>query len=237
MTKTNETSEFSRIIGLNYLWRNEGNSKFVDQSELKVSYEDRFSFLKKYLSTFDNDEFSELDKQVDESKSNVYGFRTMKMPLEEEHFGFELQDDLFEQFFSMVQNVTTHSLLDNSDDQQTFVFNHLRERVFSAESDLIFSLDLIRKVLVAKNEENFAKLVLNLLNVLFLWFDLGILDLHPAFPFLRDYLLVWLPLYLLGKFNQILRFCTKWLKKLKPHLYELVKPHKKIKRRLRSFSS
>ena len=44
--------------------------------------------------------------------------------------------------------------------------------------DFIFELNFTKNKILITNEDNFTKLNLNLLNVLSLWFNLCILDLH-----------------------------------------------------------
>jgi hypothetical protein len=223
MTKTNHTTEFSKIVSLFYeynTYRKEYFPKYsAEQSELTINYEDHFSFIKRYLSTSYEDEFSDFDRKFPQLNGSEYNFGTLKNPLEEEDLGYELQDDLFDQFSSQVHSVSTPNLLDNSVFEKAFFVNQLRRTDYT-DSDLTFSLSLIKKTLSVKNE---AKFILGLLNVLF-WFDLGILDLHPVFIYCRDYLLIFLPLYLFGKITQILLFSRKWLKKFEPLLYELLEP-------------
>jgi hypothetical protein len=153
MTKANETTEFSNIGNLYFVY----NQKYsAEQSILTIKYEDRLGFIKRYLSASDEDVFSDSDRQ----------------------------------FISQVHNVNQLKISDG----------------YGFSSQLIFSLSLVKKTLSARNE---AKFLLGLLNVLF-WFDLSILDLHPLFVYLYDYLLVYLylhlPVYLLGKLNQFLLF-------------------------------
>ena len=226
MTKTNET-EFSNVANLLYYYSRTLYS--AEQSELTVKYEDRFRFMKRFFSTCE-DEFSDLDGQLRDRKSFAFNFKTLKIPLEKEDFDFELQDDLSEQFFIQINSESTGISLDSLDYQKTFVFNQLRTK--KSDSKFSFDLILIKKILLAKNEENFAKLVLNLLNVLFLWFDLGILDLHPIFILAHDYLLIYLylhwPIYLLTQITRFLLFCHRWLKKFEKPLYERLDSRIKI---------
>ena len=152
--------------------------------------------------------------------------------MEKEDFDYELQDDLFDQLAGEVQNTANRNSQASTYYQKTFAFNHLRRLVEEGDSkpDFVFNLVLNEKILSVKNEENPAKLILNLLNALFLWFDLGILDLHPIFTHFHDYVLVYLylhlPVYLCEKITQLMLFGHKWLKKLEPLLYELLDPLK-----------
>ena len=239
ITKTKEIG-FSNVVNLVYVFSKIGRSfdrYSAEQSELRVMYEDRFSFMKKLLSTAYEDDFNDLDGQLPEPKSNGFNFKTLKIPVKKHNFDFELQDDLFEQLFIRLKTETTLNLLNNLDYHQTFVFNKLK-RIYTDPSFFTFSLSFIKRTLSAKNEENFAKLVLNLLNVLFLWYDLGILDLHPIFILSHDYLLVYLyrhiPFYMLEKITQFLLFSSKWLKKFKTPFYERLHARKRKANRIQT---
>ena len=225
MTKGNETAEFSNIVELHFDLNNYRKQTYLaDQSEISIKYEAPFSFIKRLLSKPNEDEFSDLDGQVPELKSSEYHFGNLKNPLEKENFGHEIHDDLFDQFVTQVHNATSQDTMAYSDYQQLFFANNLIRAQINSNQDFAFSLVFIKKTLLAKNDENFAKLVLNLLNVLFLWFDLGILDLHPIFMLSHDYLLVYLylhwPVYLLTKITQFMFFSHRWLKKFEQPLYQ-----------------
>ena len=232
MTKTNETTGFSNIANLVHDLMEMALQYSTEQSELTVKYEDRFSFIKRLLSTSYDDDFNDLDGQLPELKSGGFNFKTLKIPVKKRNFGCELRDDLLDQLFNQIKTKTTSNWLDSLDYQKMFVFNHLKGFEYKdLDSDFTFSLSLVKKTLSAKNEENFAKLALNLLNVLFLWFDLGILDLHPIFILTHDYLLVYLylhlPVYLFNKITQFLLFSRRWLKKFEKPLYKRLDAHQK----------
>ena len=221
MTKTNET-EFSNVVDLVYKSVSETtrNRYLVEQSEYTVKYEDHLSFFKRFLTTSYKDDFDGLGGQLPEMKSNEFSFKTLKVPIEKEDFGCDLQNDLFDQLSIQIKAETIHNVLD-SNYSQIFVFNYLKE-VIDTNSDLTLSLALIKKTFFAKNDE-LAKFVLNLLNVLFIWYDLGPLDLHPIFILTHDYLLIYLylhwPIYLLNKITQFVIFGRRWLKKFERPLY------------------
>lgn len=230
MTKTTEAVQFSNIVDLNLSSDLFGTGKYsADQSEFTIKYEDHLDFIKKYLSYEQDDH----ERKSFGLKCSECSFKTMKIPLEKDDFEYELEDDLFDQFLNQVQNMNSYNLLDNLDYSQTSTFNLLKgER---AGPHFTFSLDFIKKTLSVKND---ATLILGLLNVPF-WFDLAILDLHLAFSYLltyfRDYILIWLPLFLLVKFIQILSFCCKWLRIFEPLLYKNLKARKNAKRKARLF--
>ena len=221
MTKTNETG-FSNVANLIYHSGVSRKQYSAEQSEFTIRYEDRLRFMKRFLSTSYEDDFGDLDRQLRELNSSEFSFRTLKVPVEKGDFDFELRDDLFDQLFTKANTETAHNSMDDSDYYQTFVFNQLKQITYS-HSHFTSSLSLIKRTIYAKNEENLAKLVLNLLNALFLWFDLGILDLHPIFILSHDYLLVYLylhwPVYLLTKITRFVFLSHRWLKKFERPLY------------------
>ena len=217
MTKIND-SAFSNVLDLVY---HRDDLYSAEQSELTVRYEDRLRFIKRFLSASYEDDSGDLDRQLPELNGSDFSFRTLKVPVEEDNFDFELQDDLFEQFFTQIKKATSNPR-DNLEYQQTFVFNQLKRFYFKdsySDSHFTFRLSLIKKTIYAKNEAN---LILGLLNVLF-WFDVGILDLYPIFIYFYDYLLIWLPIcilyYLLNQITRFVLFSHRWLKKFERPLY------------------
>ena len=87
-------------------------------------------------------------------------------------------------------------------------------------SEFSLTLNFLQNFVDSTNEDNFGKILLSLFNVLFIWFDLGVLDLHPFFVQFCS------PLYLLGKINRILLFARNRLKKFKASLYEILIPQR-----------
>ena len=188
-------------------------------------YEDRFSFIRRHFLSFQEDEASDLQGQLLELQNNEINLATLNLPVEEEAFGIEVEEDLFEQLYSAQKNRNKRTDLNY---QQLFVDNHFREEwAFKSESSFAFKLVFLQKVVSSTNEENFGQLILSILNMLFIWFDLGVLDLHP--------LLVRLAVLLSNKITQFLLFACKCLRKLESPLYELLKPRKQIARRTHRF--
>ena len=90
MTKTNEITSFSNVANMVYDY---SSTKYLaEQSELTVKYEDRFSFMKRFLSTSYEDDFNDLDVQMPELKGSRINFKTLKIPLKKDYFDFELRD-------------------------------------------------------------------------------------------------------------------------------------------------
>ena len=194
ITKTKETKNFNKIVIL-------GTSRYtVTQETTLYRYKDRFSFIKSHFYSLKED--LGLNEQLLELQDNEHNLKTLDLPVQEKDFKFELQEDLFQQLHWTQRNQKPTNL----NYQQVFTTNHLR---FSqSESDFSYKLLFLQRIIFSTNEENFGKLILSLLNVLVIWFDLGVLDLHPAFPLFHNHLLVYLylhlPVFLIDKMNKIL---------------------------------
>ena len=217
MTKPKEMEEFSKMVKLF------STSSIIQETSL-YEYEDRFSFIRKHFLSPQERNSNGLNKL----QSNDHNLKTMNIPVKEKDFKFELDEDLFEQLYCSFtqkdQNKRT-----NLNYQQLVVSNHLRKK--DSGSHLSFSLVFLQKIVLSTNEENFGMLILSLLNVLSIWFDLGVLDLHQYFPIFHDHLLVHLylhlPVFFFVKINKALIFASNWLKKFELPLYEKLKPRKK----------
>ena len=230
MTESKETEELSKIVRIEYKW----NSRFrswkpktsITHETSLYKYEDRFSFIKKHFPSFQEDN-ADLHEQLFELKSNKHNVKALNIPLEKEDFGLELDEDLFEQIFLIRNQKRNKQAKWNY--EKVLVDNQFRNNFFASdsESDFIFNLIFLKKIVFLTNEENFGMLILSLLNVLSLWFDLGVLDLHPFFPLFHDHVLVYLylhlPVFLFHKITQFLIFSSNWLKKFKLPLYKRLK--------------
>ena len=212
ITKNEETAEFSKIVKLKTRLR----SLITHETSL-YRYEDRFSLIRRHVPSSQEEIASDLPaidlhEQLVALEDNEHNLRTLNLPLEEEAFDLEVNEDLFEQLYSVQKQKNQPTNY-----QQMFVANHLRfeYREFSERTDFTFSLVFLQKIVHSTNEETFSKLILSLLNLLCLWFDLGVLDLHPLL--VRLHLSVNFP----DKIKRFLLFTCKWLKKIKRRLNEI----------------
>lgn len=111
---------------------------------------------------------------------------TLNLPITEKLFDYEIDDDAFERYFAEVQNVTDHSAPASANYEREFVVNSMTKSYPSLSAPHIpldgfyfaFDLDFLVKVINVTNEQSFSSLILSLLNVLSLWFGLGVLDLY-----------------------------------------------------------
>ena len=214
MTRNEETAEFSKIVKL----KSYEKSSITHETSLYM-YEDRFSFIRRHFLSAQEDasglHSSDLQEQLLEWQTNEHRLWTLNLPLEEEALDLVVDEHLFEQLYSTQKNRNKHVDLNY---QQLFVTNHLRGESNDGsgfwDSHFILSLVFMQKIVSSTNEENIGKLMLSLLNVLFVWFDLGVLDLHPFLGCLQLFT------HFIGKINQLLLFTCNWLKKVERRLNE-----------------
>lgn len=238
-TKQGNSKEFSpfsklkiRALGKKGAYFYRYRMKF-EVSELVV--EDKFEVLKNPSSLFYeksdiNDPTKYLVKMERKFERN-YGLATREILLgDEDFFGLPIEDDLFEQFYLQVQNISDHLPSSLNTKQTLFkvytpgVYTHPKFPQFS------FTITFFKKVLKVGNEENYTKLVQSLLNALSIWFDLTILELFDTFKDLSKFLSKHLLKYV-GQFKILLIrlsilahkrlvrlkiYCRKQLKMKKP---------------------
>ena len=227
MTKSEETAGLSKIVQLTLhtsLYHTRETFSITHETSV-YKYEDRFSWIRRHFPSAQEESACDVQEQLTALQGNEHNLRTLELPLEEESFGLEVNEDLFEQLFSVKNRQNRNPL--NSNYQRTFVANHLkRESLFAhgSQPNFIFSLSFLQKIVSSTNKESIGKIILSLLNLLFIWFDLGVLDMHVV--------LVHLYLHLLARFfskiNQFLLFSCKWLKKHKTRLNKILSPPRSV---------
>ena len=75
--------------------------------------------------------------------------------------------------------LTDHNQISNSNYKRIFYLNYYRrEFCRKNESDFTFRISFLKKTLLVTNEDNYGKLILNLLNILSLWLDHTVFDLY-----------------------------------------------------------
>lgn len=234
MTKSKETKEFSKVAQLcywgTYYWI---PSFSITQETSLFAFEDRFSFIKQHFAS-SQEEIGHFDRHLLQLQSNKHNLKTLNLPLEAPDFRFELQEDLFEQLNSVELNRNKRT----ASNYQLLVNNHLK-MVEKLGAQFTYNLAFLQKIVLSTNEENIGMLLLGLLNVLCIWFDLGVLDIHPVFGLSHDYFLVYLylhfPVFLFDKISQFLLFSSKWLRKFELPLYELIDCRKRNSRETSRF--
>lgn len=107
-----------------------------------------------------------------------FGLATLQLPLKRKHYNHPIDDELFSQYYAQVQNVSDHNSPSNENYLREFTIDfHDQAR---DERELYISYEFIwfRKVILITNDQNYATLILSLLNVLSLWLNFCILDAH-----------------------------------------------------------
>ena len=175
-TKIENKMQFSKIQELSF-----DQFAYTSSQEItELTVNDQFSWIKSPSLLFDEDSYrndvnKHLAKLMNKFDKN-YNLRTLYLPTEKVNSNNEINNDLFEQYSS--QEIKYKSSL-NSNIQKLFITTNVIDiNSDVSKTDFIFELNFIKNKILITNEDNFTKLILNLLNVLSLWFSLCILDLH-----------------------------------------------------------
>ena len=183
MTKPKDKIQFSKLLKLDRVMFRK--SILISQELFELKYYDKFNFIKNPSSLFygENDAVHYLSNLLNNFKRSSNHLRTLKLQLGEKHFNDEIDDDLFEQYYLQVQNVTDNYLSTDSNYQRLLAINYYSEErrdsyLHRETPDFIFNLTFYKKVITITNRDNHSRLIINLLNILSIWFDLGVLDLH-----------------------------------------------------------
>ena len=188
-TKISNTMQFSRITNLVFFKSDSRKDKFLNKSNRLIYVINQKSSEQKYsLFNLNQNPFSFYEKKDDENSYFINlindfeqnkKLRTLKLPLERIASNKEIDDDLFEQHYKQIENMD-HKSTKNLNSQKLFITNNVKIKKTDTYSDLDFRFELnfVKNRILITNEDNFFKLILNLLNVLSLWTDLCILDLY-----------------------------------------------------------
>ena len=190
----------------NYVFEIQGNRKGIKKQKHQIRTEmleiitfDQFKNVFKTLGIifgfFERKTFFEIMKEEVE-KNDLY---TFNLPIEWEDFDKEIEDDLFNQMYLQTKKFQDRSYADDS--YRFFVSNYITSFDLDRNSemlekeeqqfDLEFSPIFLRKYTIFTNGEGLTKLTISILNVLSLWLNVCVLDLHQYIPYLF-YLLIWL---------------------------------------------
>ena len=235
MTQSKETAEFSKISNLDYTeikadyyeyGQIEEKQKYSITHEASLyEHKDRFDFFRRYFPTLEEGDVGDLYGQLLELQGNEPNRKTLSLPLDEKHFHLEVDEDRFEQLYSIHWHRNGNRRT-NLNYQKIFVANHLEKSGTNFKFDFTFNLVFLHKVVHLTNEVSYATLTLSLINLLSIWLELGVLNLRPYLVRFHEYFLVYLYLYLpillIRKFIKALIFCCRWLRKFEPILYERI---------------
>lgn len=183
-TKTENSLQFSKMTYLKF----ENFKKFfhgafkrvvrLSQESFFINFDDKFRNFKNPLSLFYESNFNDVNSYLLGLIENRFQIGTLSLPKVIDDI--EIDEYLFEQYFRQVQNVTDHSIPINPNYQREFATNYQTRSLTGDLNAFDFEFQLIhfKKVITSTNDDSYAKLILSLLNVLSIWYDMGILALH-----------------------------------------------------------
>ena len=183
-TKISNTIQFSQLTNLVLFFLSDHYNHyryiyFVNQKIVEQEYS-LFNLVQNPFSLYDkNDENSYFINLINDFEQNKK-LRSLNLPLERKKSNKEIDDDLFEQHYKQIENMHQKSTK-NLNSQKLFITNNVRRKFydyFYPDPDFRFELNFVKNRILITNEDNFFKLILNLLNVLSQWADLCILDLY-----------------------------------------------------------
>lgn len=142
----------------------------IKPNSVEIIHKDNFLFLKNPSILF----YDEIDEEnylfnLLNNFEQCCKFGTLNLPFEK--LNLEINDEIFDQYFSQIQNVSDHRASVNSNYQRLFIKNG--NQISPKTVDFKFELNFIKKIVLITND-NFVKLILSLLNCLSFWFDLNI---------------------------------------------------------------
>lgn len=181
--------EFSKLIPFKFLEENSRKSYLLRQQYLEVTYDDHFNLIKNPMSLFaDENRLNDVSRYIDKMKTNFktkFNRHTLQLPLLRDDFDSQLDDDLFEQYYLQVQNVTDHCKPINLNYRRAYVINHISGFDFHTRTGHRFAefnfIPIFFKIcleVLNPNKNNYSTLCINLLNSFSLFLNLSIFDLY-----------------------------------------------------------
>ena len=175
LTKISNTMQFSRLSYLlfdkNYYIR---DAYILSQETIELTKKDKFYFIKSPSLLFHKDKSDDNNNLITKFERD-FDLSTLYLPFKKGNSNTEIDDDLFEQHSSQVSvKSSLHSNI-----RKLFIINNYKVGMSNiAKPDFVFELNFIKNQVLITNEDNFTKLIINLLNVLSLWFSFCILDFY-----------------------------------------------------------
>lgn len=175
MTQTSHTMQFSKISTFSFMYPSDDNDysnefldKFLVTQELFLARRlDKFFFIRNPLASFHGQsDLNDIEGYLGNLLSNyreAHQLVTLNMPIWSRLFDVEIEDELFGQYFTQIQNKSDHDKSANLDYRREFAINYLTQS-HNFKCDFQFSLSMFQKVIIETNPDGFAKLVLNLLS-------------------------------------------------------------------------
>ena len=157
---------------------------------LKVTVNDKFKYMRNPLGLFnkgsDYNDASGYFGNMKQKFKKLFNKSVLAIPLDEDEFDLRIDNDLFRQYYLQVQNVSDQSLSDYDYKRsiyhkyiqiQEFPIDKIKKKIIQIPN-LEFSLSFYVQRTEFATEDNYAKLVQNILNSLSLWLNLCLFDFH-----------------------------------------------------------
>lgn len=198
ISKIKNTMHFSKLVTFSFFdpLRLE-NSYMIRQKISKVCVNDKFNLIKNPMLLFNEENnINDVTKYIVNLKTKFlknYQYETKHLPIGDDTFDLEIDDDLFEQFFSQIQNKTDNQFENNNFNYERHYITNLVD-IFDYdpyfEETFEFVPIFFHEKLEITNIDNYTKLWLHIFNALSIWLDFNILDLKlEKFCFLIKFIL------------------------------------------------
>ena len=156
----------------------------------RIVEEDKFESLKDprklFFETINIDDATPYIRNLVGNFRNDHRLTTRLLSLEnhvdsrsKSSFELEVDDGLFMQYYSQVQNVSDHKYPACVDSQKSFysIYTQYNTNTFN-RTWFSFSISMASRETSISNEDNYTKLVQNFINSLALWLNISILECH-----------------------------------------------------------
>ena len=189
-TRKRATMQMSKILEIQNF--STASSYSVKYEMFKITLDDKFNQIKNLIKnpsslfSIEKLDFINVNNYLNQllAKFNSYlNLRTMNLPLEAEHFNYEINNEIFEQFCNQAQSKEDERTIENRNFKRRLTVNHLNEEDAKKAFNFRFYIFFFEKKLFITNADNWAKLILNLLNLLSLWLNLNILQILNYFSY------------------------------------------------------
>ena len=151
--------------------------------QFDTKIKDNFEILKNPIKLFgkqvNENDISGYFNRMKEKFKDDFNLTTGDLLLDNDLMKIEIDNDLFEQFYLQIQNVSDHSSLTSFSYKITGY--HLFSKHYDGytkEPDFSFSFSFLSRQVEMTNEENYTKLLITILNALSLWLHISILDIY-----------------------------------------------------------
>ena len=184
LTKKQGSKQFNEIYKLElkcFLLMSSCRSFSVTLEVFDITYLDKFRHLKQPMSLFlEVNDVNNADRYLNKMQSffrSNFNLSTRSVPFYMDDFDLEIDDELFEQYYLQIQNVSDAYLPKNLDNEfrtyNTYI-NPIDANLDAATFEFCPSFFIQRTIIT--NDDNYAKLIQNFLNTLSLWLNITLLD-------------------------------------------------------------